>query len=278
MPKRVNGHKSEEIEDYIENYLNLHEEGCTFGEIKKHLEKIGIRFSNSDTDRTGLANTLKRMQKNGKVKKKAKDSKHIYPRYVSIKKTMFDTAMDGYLFNSEISNMLRGSEYRHELNDDFMKILARGRSLNDDEKFIMRYIQKFGFMMLYMIMSSYTRPINPKQSLKKNKEMRKVWLDNALFFNHKKEPEPTLFDFSLKAHVQHDTKNETLDQTIMKHEFFEDQYMYEKFQKMFDTMKELFPKTFENTKDPEHAIADSKDVIKSNWLKLPNERLPLRNF
>ena len=274
MPKRIGGFKTQEIEDNIETFLNCNAWGY-FSNIQNHLEKkLRIKFKNSDKDRSGLAHMLKRMQEKGKIRKLPKDKDHIYPWYVSLKQSTFDASMDGYLLSAEISSIIHPS---NELFNEMLNV-EKIKNLSFDEEFILKHIYRFGFMVLYLLISRYTRPINQKEPVEKNKEKREAWLNNALDFNNKRRSEAGFFNVSLKQHFSYDEEKEYLDENIFDKEFFNDLEMQKKILHMRDTTKKLFPETFDNTEMVERIINNVKKNIKEKWLVTPQEELPIREF
>jgi len=272
MPKRVGKFKTQEIEKIIETFLNCNAWGY-FSDIQNHLEKLGIIFKNSDKDRSGLAHTLKRMQK-GKIRKRLKDKDHKYPWYVSLKQSTFDASMDGYLLRSEISSMIiPSSEFINE-----MLNVEKIKNLSSDEEFILKHIYRFGLMVVCLLLSSYTRPINQKESIEKNKERREAWLNNALDFNNKRNSGSGYFDVSLKQHFSYNAEKEDLDEDIFYKEFFNDLEMQKKISRMRDTIKGLFPETFENVESVEGILNTVKKNIEEKWLVAPQEELPIREL
>ena len=273
MPKRVGNFTTQEIEKIIETFLNCVPWGY-FSDIQNHLEeKLGIKFKNSDKDRSGLAHTLKRMQE-GKIRKQPKDKDHKYPWYVSLKQSTFDASMDGHLLRTEIgSTIIPSGEFINE-----MLNVEKIKNLSSDEEFILKHIYRFGFMVVCLLLSSYTRPINQKEVIEKNKERRESWLNNALDFNNKRRSESGFFDVNLKQHFRYDEEKEEIDEDIFKKEFINDLEMQKKVSTMRDTIKGLFPETFESIESVEGTINAVKKNIKENWLATPQEKLPIREF
>lgn len=267
MPKRVNKFTSEEIERHIEYFLENNGPSY-FGEIQNHLEKkLKIKFKNSDKDRSGLAHTLKRMQK---IRKLPKNKDHKYPRYVSLKQSTFDVSLDGYLFRTETCSILQSAH--NEIFNEMLKV-GEMKNLSRDQEFILKNIFRFGILFLYLLLSSYTRPIDKKESLGKNNEMRQAWLNNALDFNNRRQSEAGLFNIRLKQFFNYDGTN--LDESIFKKEFFSDSDMEEKISHMYKTTKNLFPETFEIMEMTEKVIDNIKNNIKQSWLTEPQEKLPM---
>ena len=276
MPKRVNDRfKSEEIENYIESFLNHKTDGATFGQINEYLKEIGVVFSNSDKDRSGLSNTLKRMQ-GGRIRKIPKDSEHVYPRYVSLKQALFDTAVDGYLLNVESEIMMNGIDQTNDLLDDVSKINSKIR-LSKDQKFVMKNIHRLGLTMMYLLMSSYTKPIKHDKSIELNKQRRKIWLNNSMFFNNQKSSYSKRLDVSIPTHFHYDEKTQELDEDVMDADILEP-VMLEKISKINDVLRKLYPKTFKNLDEMEKVLDTIKDEVKQDWLSRPQEKIPIRDF
>ena len=260
---RLSRNDYKNVDEAIETYLNC-KTPCYFGDIKHHLEKIGLDYKNSDKYRTGIAHALKRMQEKGKIRKMPKDHEHPYPWYVSLQQSTFDVALDGHLLRSEI-----GEKLQHILdNQDFVSDISKidMKKLNNDELFILKFIHRFGFMVMYLLLSSYKRPFNPKESIEKNNEKRTAWLNNALNFNSRVYSEVKFFDRILKYVFVKESNDKV---------FYSKEFLQSTLPKFYQIMEKLYPNTIEDVKNIERVIDSVSDDIKHSWLEKPQERLPI---
>lgn len=265
-------HPDETPEDIIEEYLNYNGPSY-FGGINTHLKKMTKGPSYSNKDRSGLSHALRRMQQKKRIRKLPKDNEHIYPRYASLKQSTFDNSIDGYLLSREMNYMFTCN--RQDLVNDIID-LGTKTELSDDETFILQYIHRFGFMMMYLLLSSYSRPINPKETTEKNIERRESWLNNALNFNTSTKSEAGLFDLSFKSYFQEDERKDDFDENIFDKEVFNDQYLRDKISHMHKILTRFYPRIIKNMKEYEKSIEGSKSKIKEDWLSSPQEKLPIR--
>lgn len=272
MSKRVKKYTSAEIEDFIESFLRLKESGCTFGEIKNHLEKkLDAKFKNSEKDRSGLAHTLNRMQNKGKIRKLQKDKDHLYPRYISLNQSTFEASLDGYLTRHEFSlNLGLHGSLLEEISE-----LQKKKNLSGDEEFILKNIYRFGFLFLHLILKSYSRAINQNEPIEKNRKMQNAWLTNALDFNNKRHSEPGIFEDRVRQHFSNPDDMIDDDGNLVKEDV---NIPIQQISSLAKIMKRSFPETVETMNDTENTIDSVKEKIKTVWLEIPQEELPLREF
>lgn len=152
----------------------------TFGEIKAHLEKIGIKYANNK----GLAKRLKSLRNSGKIvrEKRKGDS---YPVYQIMANSDFTVKYDGFFLRDQISYDLHNDTYA--FNVDFENLIKTRKYSNDEygdfqqrcDELIKRSIFRFGFQVLYSILVSQRR-VKSRQGWEDLK--LELWLKHALSF------------------------------------------------------------------------------------------------
>ncbi len=165
-------------EDIIENFLKSKGIAKTFGEINSYLEEIGCAYPNHKKDRTGLSHALLRMIDKNIIVKHEKNQESKYPRYSSLSQSTFESQLDGYLLRTESTANLFKPYGFWQIKDG-----VNEEKLSNEQVLIRKIVPRLGVQILYMIISSFKRPIIKDASNEENQKNRKAWLNNALSLN-----------------------------------------------------------------------------------------------
>ena len=111
--------------------------------------------------------------------------------------------------------------------------------------------------MLDTILSSYVRPINPKQSVKSNRKYREIWLKNALSYH---EPDIGIIDMFERVIVNNNDK-----------EVFENKSLLKDINLMKKSLRKIYPNITEYIDDYEGYSKEVKDAMRDTYLT--NKRL-----
>jgi hypothetical protein len=142
---------------------------CTFGDIKKHLEKMKVGFNTKNN--MPLSRKLKELEKSKKIRINRKIKP--YTTYSIIKNNSSDIAIMGDMFRKNFTKTFFTPVVR--IGDDYIKKDIPLRSAdNENEKFIKSMVTRYGFYMLSVLVNSY------EQSIKLKNFDRKIWINNAM--------------------------------------------------------------------------------------------------
>lgn len=171
------------VETEIVEFLTSKGYPQTFGEINDGIKEQGIKYKNSDKDRSGLAHTLNRLIKQNKIKKHPKDDNNKYPTYVTLEQTTFDAAFDGYLTRVEATAFLYRPLPHMQMSKDIDKMFKRKKPLDFNECSIQKLIAMLGLQIIYSVIIGYERPNNRDKKGKIIKSNLDAWMKNALAFH-----------------------------------------------------------------------------------------------
>ena len=239
-------------EPFIEEFLNYEDEAQTFGQIKAHLKKRKIVYENSDKDRSGLAHTLNRMKKRKKIKK-ITDKTHRFPRYTTLSKSTFEAALDGHLMKTESIKYVFSGE-RGMLSDLDIDAEFPMPKFSYQEQLVRKLVTCLGVQTLYLILSSYKRPIDPKKSTWDNIANREAWLKNALSYHN---PEHLSLDDQIEGYLG--------DSVISKIQF-KNKRMLKKIDSMKKQLQKFYPNITQNMIYTEKELTDSKKALREHYL------------
>lgn len=254
MARRLNFKRKldQTVESTIEEFLNYAYEPQIFGEIQTHLKKRGIKYKNSDNDRSGLAHTLKRMIKQKRIRK-ITDNTHRFPRYTTLSKSTFEAALDGHLMKTESTKFVFSGD-RGRLSDIDIDSEFPMPKTSYQEQLVRKLVTCIGVQTLYLVLSSYERPIDPKKSEWDNIANREAWLKNALSYHNPKE-------LSLDDQIE----NYLADSDVSPIQF-ENKRMLKKIKSMKKQLVKLYPNITGNMMYTENDMDSSKEALRSHYL------------
>jgi len=118
--------------------------------------------------------------------------------------------------------------------------------LTEEERRIKKLVTYFGIQMLYTMLESYERPINPKLTTEKNIINRDLWLKNALSFH---DPIGELIN-----------KQAIIPQVnVYSKNAFQNKQLTKKITLMKNSLFELYPKIMVNMNRAEKLITQLKE-------------------
>jgi len=264
--KRFERRKNDPPPDkYILTWLNLESNPKTFGEIRTYLKGINKAYMNMDKNRKGLSLSLNRMIEKNEIKKFEKDNTHLYPRYTTTAKhkTAFESALDGYLMKTESIAYMFKAEGSMRSNRDIDPDPSKSK-ISDRERLVRKLVTCLGVQTLYIILSSYDRPINPNKSTSVNKANREVWLKNALSYH---DPIELSID-------------DQIERILVDFDFAENQFenkrMLKKIALIKKQLQKIYPNITQNMINMENDLEDAKNDLREYYQEIPDMAYRIR--
>ena len=252
-------------DDDIMTWLNFESNPKTFGEIRTYLKGIKKAYVNMDKNRKGLSLLLNRMIGKKMIKKLEKDNTHLYPRYTTTAKhkTAFESALDGYLMKTESIAYMFKAEGRMRSNRDIDPDPSKSK-ISDRERLVRKLVTCLGVQTLYIILSSYDRPINPNKSTSVNKANREVWLKNALSYH---DPIELSID-------------DQIERILAGFDFAENQFenkrMLKKIALIKKQLQKIYPNITQNMINAENDLEDAKNSLREDYQEIPDMSYRIR--
>lgn len=251
-----NGKDVDTPEPFIEEFLNVQDEPQTFGQIQAFLKKRGIVYKNSDKDRSGLAHTLNRMIKNGRIRKHKPDETYRFPHYTTLSKSTFEAALDGHLMKTESMTFMFRPEGMRRGDIDIESEFPLPK-FSQMEQLVRNLITRLGVQTLYILLTSYVRPNDPNKSSSDYEANRNAWLKNALSYHN---PVESSLDDHIKGILGFDSKEYQ----------FEPKLLLKKIDLIKIQIQKIYPNIIQNMIITENNLKKVKDLMREDYLN--NER------